>query len=109
MRPRWSKGTRSGYSRDSIWAIASSASSLTYRQPGFTRSSSWAECSRRSTYRPRHARESEEAYSERLQRSFHFNDFESALDTLAEMPFTKPVPLADSAPEELHASPAHRR
>ncbi|MBZ4402495.1 DUF4055 domain-containing protein [Myxococcus sp. AS-1-15] len=56
-----------------------------------------------TTYLPRHTRESEDAYAERLRRSFHFNYFESALGTLSEMPFTKPVTLADSAPEELHA------
>ncbi|NTX57655.1 DUF4055 domain-containing protein [Myxococcus sp. CA039A] len=55
-----------------------------------------------TTYLPRHARESDEAYNERLQRSFLFNYFETSLSTLAEMPFTKPVVLADSAPEELH-------
>jgi len=55
-----------------------------------------------TTYLPRHARESDEAYKERLQRSFLFNYFETSLSTLAEMPFTKPVVLADSAPEELH-------
>ncbi|WP_163998668.1 DUF4055 domain-containing protein [Pyxidicoccus caerfyrddinensis] len=54
-------------------------------------------------YLPQYAREEDAAYRERLNRTVLFNYFAKVLSFLATRPFSKPVRLGESAPEELKA------
>ena len=54
-------------------------------------------------YLPQHAEESNENYSERLERCTLFNMFELTLDSLVGKPFVQPVTLNKDVPESVRA------
>lgn len=50
---------------------------------------------------PRHAREGDENYNERLQKAVLFNMFELTVNLLADKPFTEQIGLGDTIPETI--------